>query len=72
MNSISVTLSSFDFEEKITSVRFSKRQVIFLLFDFSGRKKLIGAIHLYPKKLCLLFDFVNLRKGADPKNTLPP
>ena len=52
-------LSSLDFKEKITSIRFSKRQVIFLSFDFSNRKNLLGAIYIYPKKLCLLFDFIN-------------
>ena len=62
-------LSSFDFEEKITSIRFSKRQVIFLSSNFSNRKNLLGAIYIYPKKLCLLFDFINLKKGVDLKHT---
>ena len=50
MNGISVTHVYFRYWQKITSGRFSKRQVIFLLFDFSDWKKLLGAIYIYPKK----------------------
>jgi hypothetical protein len=32
-------------------------------------KKLLGAIYIYPKKLCLLFDFVNFKKCVDLKHT---